>query len=56
MTKLSIVDIAPLFLRDTSQQEEADKAIWQALLSTGGFVVTGYPNADKIDEWAKTAL
>jgi len=57
MNMLPIVDIAPLL--DPAQRDAwsaVDQAIGDAIVQFGGFVVSGYPQADMVDRWARTAL
>jgi len=53
MADVKIVDISGLWSDDT---KSADAAIWEALQTTGSMVIANYPNADKIDDWARTGL
>ena len=57
MNELPIIDIAPLL--DASQPAAwpaVDGAIGDAIERFGGFVVSGYPQADMVDQWGRTAL
>lgn len=52
MADVDCVDVSGLWSDDLTEQAATDKAIWQALLDTGGMVLTGFPDAEKIDGWA----
>ena len=57
MNELPIIDIAPLL--DSAQRDAwsgVDQAIGDAIEQFGGFVVSGYPQADMVDQWGRTAL
>jgi isopenicillin N synthase-like dioxygenase len=51
------IDISPLFEeRSTPARDAADAALWQGLRDTGSVVVTGFPDADKVDARARAGL
>ena len=57
MNELPIIDIAPLLDDDRlGEWPTVDAAIGDAIEQFGGFVVSGYPQADMVDQWARTAL
>ncbi len=57
MNELPVVDIAAL-LSDEARPAWAavDAAVGAAIETCGGFVVSGYPQAEMVDQWARTAL
>ncbi len=56
MSDLAVIDIAPLFLRERGAWGEVDDRIGSAIERHGGFVCTGYPDAESVDRWAATML
>jgi isopenicillin N synthase-like dioxygenase len=57
MNELPVIDIAPLL--DPERRDEwplVDATIGDAIEMFGGFVVSGYPQAEMVDQWARTAL
>ena len=50
------VDISALFLDDCPERNRCDAMLWAAFKRTGAVVITGYPDADKVDARAKTGL
>lgn len=51
------IDIAALFDADkTPARDAADKALWDGLKATGSVIITGYPDADKVDARARVGL
>jgi len=55
-TSLDIVDISALFGPPGAARDAADAALWNGLKRTGSVVITGYPDADKVDHRARTGL
>lgn len=53
MKKIQLVDIAALWSGDVAAIAQADKAIWAALQSTGGLVITGFPGVRQVDHWGR---
>jgi isopenicillin N synthase-like dioxygenase len=53
---LKVIDIEPLFDHRLSRRAAVDAAIGDAIEQQGAFVVAGYPQAERIDEWARTLL
>lgn len=49
MADLAVIDIAPLFTDDRKAQKATDEDIRRAVFETGGFVISNYPDADKVD-------
>ncbi|THH36792.1 isopenicillin N synthase family oxygenase [Aliishimia ponticola] len=50
------VDISALFGPPGKAREACDAALWQGLKRTGAVVITGYPDAAKVDQRARTGL
>jgi isopenicillin N synthase-like dioxygenase len=55
-TSVDIVDINPLFSKNTSEWEACDAALWTGLRRTGSVVATGYPDAAMVDIRARRGL
>lgn len=57
MLELPIIDIAPLCSADRSHEERTavDALIGASIERHGAFLITGFPDADRIDEWANVA-
>ncbi len=56
MAELTIVDISALFTGDPGAQRTLDARIGRAVRECGGFVISGYPDADQVDLRALTML
>ena len=56
MADLITIDIAPLFKGSLEERRATDERIGHALMSHGGFVVSNYPDAEKVDERALKML
>ncbi|WP_121065508.1 2OG-Fe(II) oxygenase family protein [Chachezhania antarctica] len=55
-TSLDIVDISALFGPPGMARDATDAALWTGLRRTGSVVITGYPDADKVDGRARIGL
>ena len=53
---VDIVDIAALFGPAGPARDACDAALWAGLRRTGAVVITGHPDADKVDARAQAAL
>ena len=53
---VDLIDIGPLFLDDPKAQADCDAALWDGLKRTGSVVITGYPDAERIDVRARRGL
>lgn len=53
---LVVIDIEPLFHPDPICWSGVDAAVGEAIERQGAFVVAGYPQAERVDEWARTLL
>lgn len=56
MTDLIVIDIAPLFGGNDADKQSVDNRIRQAIFDQGGFVISGYPDTDKVDVRADQML
>lgn len=56
MSDLAIIDIAPLFQGDRRARQAIDERIGQVIFETGGFVIAGYPDAERVDARAHELL
>ena len=56
MADLTTIDIACLFKCSPQERNATDRRIGQALREQGGFVISSYPDADKVDERALKML
>ena len=56
MADLSVIDIAPLFGDIDAEKQSVDDRIRQAIFDQGGFVISGYPDAGKVDDRAQKML
>jgi isopenicillin N synthase-like dioxygenase len=54
--QIASVDIGTLFERDSVARRACDAALWAGLRRTGSVLLTGFPDADKVDERARTGL
>jgi isopenicillin N synthase-like dioxygenase len=53
---VDIVDIGPLFAETGQTRDACDAALWTGLRRTGSVVITGYPQADRVDARARMGL
>ncbi len=56
MADLVTIDIAALFSGGPAERQATDACIGRAVMEHGGFVISNYPDADKVDERALTML
>ncbi len=56
MADLVTIDIAALFSGGPAERQATDACIGRAVMERGGFVISNYPDADKVDERALTML
>lgn len=56
MADIAIIDIAALFNGDRDARRATDDCIRRAVFETGGFVISNYPGADRVDARAATML
>lgn len=56
MDRLTVIDIGPLFGGSSAALRGVDDAVGDAIASHGGFVVSGFPGADRIDALGATML
>ncbi|MCB0137894.1 MAG: isopenicillin N synthase family oxygenase, partial [Caldilineaceae bacterium] len=56
MSDLPIIDIAPLLTGSRKGRDDVDLRIGEAIRSAGVFIISGYPDADKVDARAHTML
>ncbi len=50
------IDISALFAGEGPARDACDAALWAGLKRTGAVVITGYPDADKVDDRARAGL
>jgi isopenicillin N synthase-like dioxygenase len=53
---IEIIDIAALLGAEGDVRNACNAALWAGLQRTGAVVVTGHPDADQVDERARTGL
>ncbi len=54
--QIESVDIGPLFGGDDSDRAACDAVLWAGLRRSGSVLITGFPDADKVDARARTGL
>ena len=55
-SSVAIVDIAALFGPAGPARDATDAALWQGLRDTGAVIITGHPEADRVDARARAML
>jgi isopenicillin N synthase-like dioxygenase len=53
---VDFVDISALFAANLKNLATCDAALWQGLRRTGSVVITGFPHAEDMDDWARNGL
>lgn len=53
---VDFVDIGDLFNGKIADRTKCDAALWQGLRRTGSVVITGFPHAVEVDQWARNGL
>ena len=56
MLELPVIDIGPLWSSDHPQRGAVDSRIGAAIERHGAFMIGGFPDAERVDEWANAAL